>query len=80
MPNKTRQTAQEEYKSFIKYGRRKPTDKDKMLMNILRADNAKSKRELIATYNPFHYIFGTALTRQQQEDLLTDVNEGDENE
>ena len=41
----------------------------------------KDKRELIALHNPFHYIFGTALTRIKQEDLLTDVNnEGDENE
>ena len=46
-------------------------------------DNADNKRELIAKYNPYHYIFGTALTRMKQEELLTDVNtdtEGDNNE
>ena len=43
----------------------------------------KDKRELIALHNPFHYIFGTALTRIKQEDLLTDVNtdnQGDNDE
>jgi hypothetical protein len=54
-----------------------------MLAMVIGADNADTKRELISKYNPFHYIFGTALVRITQEDLLTDVNadnEGDNHE
>jgi len=36
--------------------------------------NNADKRNIIKEHNPFHYIFGTALTRIKQEDLLTDVN------
>jgi hypothetical protein len=40
----------------------------------------KDKRELIALHNPFHYVFGTALVRIKQEDLLTGVNTDEENQ
>jgi hypothetical protein len=63
-----------------RWAKRKPTEQDMMLARIIASNNPKIKRELITRYNPFHYIFGTALVRIKQEDLLTDVNEGDNNE
>lgn len=63
-----------------KYPRREyvpPKSQDVMLTNILAETDVNKKRELIKEHNQFHYIFGTALKRLTQEDLLTDVNEGD---
>lgn len=42
--------------------------------------NIRERRKIIAEHNPFHYIFGTALVRIKQEDLLTDVNTDEENQ
>ena len=37
-----------------------------MLREILNAPTLKSKREVVAQYNPMHYVFGYELTRDSQ--------------
>ena len=53
---------------------KRKTPQENMLRDVLAETNPKVKREIIKSFNQFHYVFGTALTRIKQEDLLTGVN------
>jgi len=41
--------------------RRKREPEDLMLANLLKAKTPKEKREVIKTFSPYHFAFGTKL-------------------
>ena len=45
---------------------RREVESLRMLREILSAPNLKSKRAVVAQYNPMHYIFGYELAKTSQ--------------